>query len=278
LYINLLLSAFGEEAGYFLVDERNRFQPAGIARFARSRGGHLHDDPSKGRVGTISFFESWMYELAAMEQGAMLQNLALMAQALGLGGFPHFTAHPFGWPEALGFRMEQIPMSRVMGVGLLTKFLMRLLGKDASVPSPVGLEVEDEVIIKPYCPPYYRSMEEAVLAFVDHKFAEGEGVFCDGGRATGWRDGAGIQRQIPKYSDGAIAATIAYCQYIYDRYGRFLASCGPFRTILAYQAHHLDTGFYDRFYRPEVLTEAQRRHPAHDAKSHDAKSHDAMSG
>ena len=27
----------------------------------------------------------------------MLQNLALMVQALGLGGFPHWAAHPFGW-------------------------------------------------------------------------------------------------------------------------------------------------------------------------------------
>ena len=47
LYINILLSAFGEEFGYFVVDERNRFKPPGIARFARSKGGHLHDDPER---------------------------------------------------------------------------------------------------------------------------------------------------------------------------------------------------------------------------------------
>ena len=33
----------------------------------------------------------------------MLQNLALMVQALGLGGFPHWAAHPFGWFQALEF-------------------------------------------------------------------------------------------------------------------------------------------------------------------------------
>ena len=32
-----------------------------------------------------------------------MQNLGLMTQALGLGGFPHFAAHPFGSTEALGF-------------------------------------------------------------------------------------------------------------------------------------------------------------------------------
>jgi hypothetical protein len=58
LYINILLSAFGEEFGYFVVDECNRFKPPGIARFARSRGGHLHDDPRGGRLGTVGFLES----------------------------------------------------------------------------------------------------------------------------------------------------------------------------------------------------------------------------
>ncbi|MGH7231513.1 MAG: hypothetical protein ACREJU_09175, partial [Nitrospiraceae bacterium] len=52
-YINVLLSAFGEEYGYFVLDERNRFRPAGIGRFAKSRGGHLQDDPSRGLTATV---------------------------------------------------------------------------------------------------------------------------------------------------------------------------------------------------------------------------------
>lgn len=46
---------------------------------------------------------------------------------------------------------------------------------------------------------------------------------------------------------------VDYCEYIYDRYGRFPAACGPFRTVLAYQAHRLDCDFYARFYRPECI-------------------------
>jgi hypothetical protein len=103
LYINILLSAFGEDFGYFVVDERHRFQSAGLGRFAKSKGGHLSDDPARGRVATITGLETWLYEFATIEQGGLLQNLALMAQALGLGGFSHFAAHPFAWFQALTF-------------------------------------------------------------------------------------------------------------------------------------------------------------------------------
>ena len=94
---------------------------------------------------------------------------------------------------------------------------------------------------------------------MNYKYAQGKGTFRDGGAATGWRDGAAVQAEIPPYSDRAIAATIAYCEYVYQRYGRFPANSGPFRTILAHQAHHLDLEFYQKFYRPEVLSETQHQ-------------------
>ena len=87
---------------------------------------------------------------------------------------------------------------------------------------------------------------------MDYKYAEGRGTMRDGGAATAWLDGARVQAGIPRYSDRTIEATIAYCEYIDQRYGRFPAISGPFRTILAYQAHRLDPDFYARFYRPEV--------------------------
>ncbi|HEX6290865.1 MAG TPA: hypothetical protein VFZ66_16895 [Herpetosiphonaceae bacterium] len=260
LYINILLAAFGEEFASFVVDERNRFRPAGIGRFARSRGGHLYDDPRLGRVGTLSYTETWLYEFTALEQGAILQNLALMAEALGLSGFAHFAAYPFIWMQTLGFRMEPIPLSRTIGAGPLMAALLRALRRDTPVPTAVGLERDGVVLIKPFCPPYYRSMTEAVRAYVDYKFGAGRGTFRDGGAATAWRDGAAIQAAVPPPSEQAIAATIAYCEYVYRRYGRFPANSGPFRTILAYQAHHPDPDFYDRFYQPGVLSTAQRQH------------------
>jgi len=248
-YINILLTAFSEAFGYFLVDDHHGYKPAGIGRFARSKGGHLHDDPAEGRVATVGLLESWLYEFAAIEQGGMLQNLGLMTQALGLGGFSHFAAHPYGWMQALGFRMEEPPFSRVIGAGPVMRWLLKGLKKDVPVPTAVGLERNGAVLIRPFCPPYYRTMEEAVRAFVAYKFGEGTGTFRDGGEATAWRDGAAVQTGIPPYSDRAIEATIAYCEYLYGRYGRFPAGSGPFRTVLAYQAHHLDLDFYDTFYK-----------------------------
>ena len=81
-----------------------------------------------------------------------------MTEALGLGGFPHFAAHPFIWFQALGFRMQEIPFSRTIGVGTVTKRLLKALGKELPIPTAVGLERNGEALIKPSCPPYYRTI------------------------------------------------------------------------------------------------------------------------
>lgn len=248
LYINVMLSVFDDDFAMFVVDDRNGHQPAGVAAFARSAGGSLHDDPLAGRLLTVSFIETWICEFVAIEQGAIHQNLGLMCAALGLGGFPHFAAHPFIWPLALGFRMESVAFHKLIGLPLGGT-------TDFQVPTPVGLEQNGNVLLKPLCPPYYRDMEEAVNAFLDYKYAEGRGTFRDGGAATGWKDGGAVQAGIPHYSPRAIAATIAYCRYIYERYGRFPVCGGPFRTVLAFQAHRLDPDFYARFYREEAVGE-----------------------
>jgi hypothetical protein len=103
-----------------------------------------------------------------------------MTEALGLGGFPHFAAHPFVWFQTLGFRMQEVPFSRTIGAGAVTKRLLRALGKELPVPTAVGLERGGEVLIKPFCPPYHRNMEEAVLAFVERKYARERARFATG--------------------------------------------------------------------------------------------------
>lgn len=67
-----------------------------------------------------------------------------------------------------------------------------------------------------------------------------------------------MQSEIPRYSDEAIAATIQYCKYVFEQYGRFPVNGGPFRTLLAYQAHRLDSDFYSRFYKDNVIPESAR--------------------
>lgn len=260
LALGVLFLIFSEEMGYFLYDERNGYRPAGLKAFAKSKGGHLHDDPNDLLVGTVLDLESYVMELAAVEQGLMLQNMQLAAEALGLGSFPHYGGQKWAWYEALGFRTEPFTFAQILGRGRIGTALMRLVGKNPSIPVPLGLEVDGTPLLKPYCPPWYGSMEEAVHAFVDAKFAEGTGLFRDGSDVSPWKNPKAMQAGIGQYSQANIDAVVAYCEYIYARYGRFLGGFGPLRNLMAFQVHHLDTEFYDRFYKPGAYTDAQRDH------------------
>jgi hypothetical protein len=258
MYVNGLLEILNEHTGAFIVDERNRFQPAGLAQFGRSRGGHLDDDPHRGHVVMIRQVEQFVSEFVTIEQGMMLQNLGLMAEALGLGGFPNFANHEYGWFQSLGFRMEQMPASRYAGAGWLPKLAMRFLKRDPMIPYPIGLERNGEILLTPFCPPYFKSMAEAVKAVVEIKFGA-RGRLASAGSGSAWANHAEVAERIPPVSDATIAATTAYCEYIWDRYGRFPANMPPYRTVLGFQACHLDAEFYEKFYKPGVLTERQRK-------------------
>jgi len=256
MYVNGLLEILNETTGVFILDERDHFRPAGLGRFARTRGGHLEDNPHQGRVATLRQVEQFVTEFVTVEQGMMLQNLGLMTQALGLGGFPNFANHEFAWFQALGFRMERMPASRYIGAGPVTSLAMRLLKRNPFVPFPVGLERDGDVLLKPFCPPYYRSMTEAVRAVAEIKFGA-NGVFRSAA-GSAWADHRQVTQQVPPFSEAAIAATTAYCEYVWERYGRFPAYKPPYGTVLGFQACHLDGEFYDRFYSTDALGATQR--------------------
>ncbi len=258
MYVNGLLEILNEHTGAFLLDERDNFLPAGLTNFTRDRGGHLESNPHKGRVATIRQVEQFVTEFVTIEQGMMLQNLGLMAQALGLGGFPNFANHEFGWFEAMGFRMEQMPASRYVGAGWLPSLMMKLLKRNPNIPYPVGLECDGEVLLKPFCPPYYKSMADAVRAVVDIKYGT-NGIFRGQGQGSAWAKHDSVVNEVPRVSEATIAATIAYCEYLWQRYRRFPVYMPPYRTVLGFQACHLDVEFYEKFYRPEALGETQRR-------------------
>lgn len=257
LTINAILELFSEAMGVFLRDERAWFRPAGVGRFARSKGGHLHDNPRDLRTATIQMAETALLESMATEHGMVLQNLALMAEALGLGGFPNFARHEFSWFQALGFRMGSMPATRYGGAPWFLSAPARWLGKDPPVPYPLGLEKDSQVLLKPFCPPYYKSMQDAVRAFVETKFGA-DGAYRGGAQQSPWRDPAACAAKIPAPSEAAVQATIAYCDYVFRRYGRFPAYTAAFRTIIGFQACHVDVDFYDRFYAPDALPAAVR--------------------
>ena len=73
LYINLMLSAFDHDFCFSSLTTITAIQPAGISQFARSAGGHLENDPAKGRIATISFIETWVCEFVAVELGGIFR-------------------------------------------------------------------------------------------------------------------------------------------------------------------------------------------------------------
>jgi hypothetical protein len=261
LYLTILFAALGEEFAYFFHDDGDWLtRAAGIARFGKSKGGHLHDDVHDGRVGTIGEIETYLLEICGFEQGLMIQNIALATEALGLGGFPHYGAHRFGWPEALGFKMRDRTFAQILHKGIFGTLLMRLLDKNVTIPQAVGLEHDGKIVMKPYTTPWYPSMEAAVRAFVADKFAPGTGFFRDTSGPSPYRDPALIQSAIPEYTEANIEAVIAYCNYVMKHYGQFPATVGPIRTLMVFQAHHIDTAFYDRFYRDGAYSEDHAKH------------------
>lgn len=261
MYINVLLSAFDEQMALFPLDERNWFRPAGIKKFGKSRGGRLHDDPEQNRVVSVSALESTIADFMLAEQAFMVHNLSLMEQAMGLGGWTHFaTATETAWYEALGFKLRQQKLSEFTNPGFVLRLLLRLTSQDRVFSHAVGLTLNGVDLVRPFCPPYFKSMEEAVLAFLEFKRANVMRADLSSDKPRIWRDPDTVQRSIPDFSDECIAATIAYCSYIYETYGRFPAYFGPIRTTLAHQAHHLDLDFYDKFYGLTAYTETQRNH------------------
>ncbi len=257
LYINALLEAFEPEMGLYVVDERRSFLPAGLAKFAKSRGGHLWDDPPDGRVVTVQGLEMSFAEATAVEMGGMLQGLGLMSQALGLGGYCNYARSEYQWFEALGFDMQVMRSTEYAGVNPVLATAVQLMGDEFELPCPTGLHHDGEALLEAFCPPNYPDMESAVRAYVDYKFGA-DGMWRGRTRNTSWQSPEQVAPQVTPPSEAAVEATIAYCTYLEERYGRFPAYAAPFRTVIGYQATHVDTDFYDRFFRADALTGTQR--------------------
>jgi hypothetical protein len=259
LLINAVMELLDDPIGAYFIDERHSFRPAGLRDFAKSRGGWLHDDPKVNRVVTINVVETSLAEFLSAEQGMLNQNILLMAQAIGLGAWLNFARHDAGWFESIGFRMGSMPAMQYLGAGPTMSFLARVFGRDLPVPYQLGLEVEGETLLKPLCPPYYPSMRAAVEAFVQEKYDAVHG-WASLAVPTAWKDPSATVAAVTPPPDRVVEATIAYCAYIYQTYGRFPCYVAPYRIVTGVQATHVDRAFYDRFFLPEALAETQRQH------------------
>jgi hypothetical protein len=213
--------------GIHIVDDRFGFRPAGTQQWVES--GFL--DPST--VMPLSLLERQACYFVFSEPAAICQNMFLATEAMGLGGWMHCGILAQGIFDTLGFTT---------------------IAPNAGLPNPVGLDG----VFQAYSPPWFDSMDAAVdaalapLLPVEPPSGPVPYLISDAEH----RDGA-----VAVSAEG-IACTKTVCNYIWDTYGRFPATTDAMHLMWLMQAHHLDTGFYDRFFRPGAYGATHAGHMA----------------
>jgi hypothetical protein len=226
------------------VVDHDTGEPAGdLEPFFRSG---LLDPEKRLPLGEL---QSDVGECISLELGFMGHNIVLALQAMGLGGL-YFNG--MDGLTALGARSDE----GIEGLGF------RSTRNDAWLtPNAVGLEGVYEGL----CPPFHADMREAVDVFVRRKF--GSGGAYDPATPGPWRENARVKESVAPYDEGFVECMAEVAQYIHDKHGKFP---GIRTTIMLpgfVQAHHLDTGFYDRHYAEGAYLGT---HAEHMARWHEA--------
>ena len=232
------------------VDKEIPYQPVG--GIERARGGFVNPDINLplGLGGTMRVdYEAFF----------LLQNLMLVGQAMGLGGWIHASVAP-------PYILQRDPSKEWFGLG----FRQQPPGKKwhewppvpSTQPNPVGIDG----VLQALCPPYVRSMADAVDQVLAEKYdAQGTygdvDVFKQSYRAK--KHAVEFLRNAEHYSKEAVEYTKEICTYIYDTYGRFPAHVNAFHTPgIWLQFSHLELEYYQKFYNPALF----RRQAQHETK------------
>lgn len=231
-YINYCLLTF-QYQGIQIIDDKTG-KPAGVQHWVDS--GFL-DGPR------IHLLEQDIHvrQSTAAQAHYIAQNISFAAEAMGLGSFI------FG-----GFSAPAIMGATPFGKGLGFRFAT---GQDG-LPNPVGIDRH----IEGHCPPYFERMSAAVDDVIDMKFGPGGTLTPEYGGVTPYLDWQAYLGGLEQFEDETIDCVKAFCDYVYDAYGRFPAYFDTMAVPMWIQVHHLDVAFYDKFFPPEVITEAQRNH------------------
>lgn len=273
-YINALLIIASEPRGKrpVVVDDWQRFKPRGavehLARIAGALGlaekvpyhviGGLkrvrEKEVSKDSVAPLGMAGALRTEYEAF---FYFQNLMLLGQAMGLGGWIHgavFTPYIFqsdpakGW-HGLGFRFQE------------PKKLSPMPPVPASQPNPVGIDG----ILEGLCPPYVKTMDEAVERVLEMKYGGSGGSYGEEGVfSRSYRNVDDARKYVEhgtRFGKEQVTYVKEICNYLYDTYGRFPAHVDAFYTPgMWLQFSHLELEYYDRFFDPALY----KRQAAHD--------------
>jgi hypothetical protein len=251
-YINALMYLLTEPDGHrpAFVDDRNFYRWAGVKKWVRQ--GFLNKD-LKVPLGVLGPMRT------QIEADLLLQNLMLLLQATGLGGWIHASVAPthlLGNPylsqhKGLGFRHVK-PRFRLLDILRWGTFLT------APRSHPVGLDG----LLEGMCPPYYPTMADAVDAVVARKYGS-NGVYTDQAYFSRiFKDDRGRRYvdEVPHYRKEVVACTKDVCTYLYETHGRFPAHVDAIYVPGVWlQAHHLDLEYYDTLFQ-DGYTRSQAEH------------------
>ena len=135
--------------------------------------------------------------------------------------------------------------------GLGCRFLQ---DKRWTEPDPVGLDGHYETL----GPPYQADMRSAVQVFAERKFGPA-GAF-DPSRPGPFRDSPAVKRSVTPYDEEFLDCMGEMAQYLFDTYGKFPPTV-PRVLLCGYvQAQHIDTEFYDKYYKPGAYLDSHTRH------------------
>jgi hypothetical protein len=230
-YINFLLGVFQGE-GYRMIDDI-KGQPAGVKKW-------IDNGALNGPEVPMSSFEFFLFNTCVAPAFLAVQNMQLVAEAMGLGSIPtggYTSIVMLGGTTATkgaGFRFE--------------------LDK-AGKPACVGLDGFYET----FCPPY-KSMSEAVDSFFNQKFGPSSMFGTDYQGPEPFKDREKVLPGYEKVTEQTIAITKDYCNYVYDTYGRFPATFDPISMPIWLQVHHVEVEWYDKYQVPGLVGELHRRH------------------
>ncbi len=245
-YINGLFYVLAQEPGRrpVFLDDFNNWLPCGCERWVKSKF------LNKEIPIPLGFYAKGRTEYEAM---LLLQNLALVAQSMGLGGWIHAafenTILLGGYPDigpGLGFRFER-PKKRLIPRPY-----------PASTPNPVGLDG----VLQSYAPPYFKDTDAAIDAILAEKYGP-SGLYTKPGTAAPSMKPefeAAFIRESPHVEPEIVEVVRTICRYIWKTYRRFPAHCHAIDSAgIWMQCHHLDPEFYNRFFK-EAYSPTQAAH------------------
>ena len=112
-----------------------------------------------------------------------------------------------------------------------------------AIPNPVGLKG----LYQSWSPPHYDDMHQAVSEYIELKFGS-DGAY-DPSSDGPFKDNETVKSTASRPSEELIDCVSAIAQHIYDSYGKFPGTVPSIFIRYYTQAHRLETGFYDRFFK-----------------------------